>query len=225
MDDRLVPRDATNLQANAQPKAVFFCAMTVMDKICGWCEEEKWVGSLFAACMWMYTKHVLCDGQETTQDFLKRKMLSMMESVNWVCEEVLEEHEWVSMLTISSKEEEVLRELNYEIDVPCVVQWRFLWFTAPSRFNVELHCQDARIIKCHEFTNLANEAAINATHGGHVTPRTRLVGSIAMVLDRLSEEDWNLDKEMIGWELGESLVLLLPVLSVEEIWNNDLDEK
>ena len=133
----------------------------------------------------------------------------------------------VSMVTISSKEEEeeVLRELNHEIDVPCVVQWRFLWFLAPSRFNVELHCQDARIIKCHEFTNLANEAAINATHGGHVTPRTRLMGSIAMVLDRLSEEDWNLDKEMIGWELGESLVLLLPVLSVEEIWNNDLDEK
>ena len=58
-----------------------------------------------------------------------------------------------------------------------------------------------------------------------MTPRTRLVGSIAMVLDRLSEEEWNLDKEMIGWELGESLVLLLPVLSVEEIWNNDLDEK
>ena len=58
-----------------------------------------------------------------------------------------------------------------------------------------------------------------------MTPRTHLVGSIAMVLDRLSEEDWNWDKEMIGWELGESLVLLLPVLSVEEIWNNDLDEK
>ena len=29
---------------------------------------------------------------------------------------------------------------------------------------------------------------------------------------------------MVGWELGESLVLLPPVLSVDEIWNNDLDE-
>ena len=113
MDDRLVPRHATNLHSNAQPKAVFFCAMTVMDKICGWGEEEKWVGSLFAACMWMYTKHVLCDGQETTQNFLKRKMMSIMESVNWVCEEVLEEHQWVSHLNISSKQEEVLRELDY----------------------------------------------------------------------------------------------------------------
>ena len=81
----------------------------------------------------MYTKHVLCDGQETTQNFFKRKMMSIMESVNWVCEEVLEEHEWVSQLNISLKQEEVLRELDYEIDVPCVVQWGFLWFTAPSR--------------------------------------------------------------------------------------------
>ena len=46
-----------------------------------------------------------------------------MECVNWVCEEALEEHEWVSALTISLKEEEeVLAELEYEIDVLCVVQ-------------------------------------------------------------------------------------------------------
>ena len=69
--------------------------------------------------MWVYTKCVLCDGQETTQDFLKRRMLSIMESFSWVCEDVLEEHEWVSSLTISLKEEEVLMELDYEVGVPC----------------------------------------------------------------------------------------------------------
>ena len=94
VDDRPLPRDATDLQANAQPKAVFSHVMTVMDKICGWGEEEKWVGSLFADSMWVYTKCVLCDGQETTQNFMERRMLSIVESVNWVCEEVLEEYEW-----------------------------------------------------------------------------------------------------------------------------------
>ena len=69
--------------------------------------------------MWVYTKCVLCDGQETTQHFFKRRMLSILESVNWVCEEVLEEHDWVSPLAISMKEEEeVLKELDYELDVP-----------------------------------------------------------------------------------------------------------
>ena len=43
---------------------------------------------------------------------------------------------------------------------------------------------------------------------GHVTPRTRLLESISLILDRLSEEDWDVDKEMIGWELGDSLVRL-----------------
>ena len=38
--DRPVPRDAINSHANVQPKAVFYYAMTVMDKICGWEEDE-----------------------------------------------------------------------------------------------------------------------------------------------------------------------------------------
>ena len=37
-----------------------------------------------------------------------------------------------------------------------------------------------------------------------------------MILDRLSEEHWDWDKEMIGWELGDSPVLLSSVLSVKK---------
>ena len=55
-----------------------------------------------------------------TQEYLTERMLSVMESVNWVCEEVLVEHEWVSPLTTSLKEEEeVLAELDHKIGVPC----------------------------------------------------------------------------------------------------------
>ena len=90
--------------------------LLLMDKTCGWGEEEKWVGSIFAACMWVYSKCVLYDGQETTQNFVKRRMVSIVESVGWVCEEVLEEHERASPLTISLKEEEeVLMDLDYEL--------------------------------------------------------------------------------------------------------------
>ena len=74
--------------------------------------------------------------------------------------------EWVSPLTISLKEEEeVLRELDYELDVLCVEQWRFLWFSAPLRLNVKLGCHDARIAQYHEVTNLAIESANNVPHG------------------------------------------------------------
>ena len=55
----------------------------------------------YAACMWIYTKAVLCDGQETTQEYLRRRLLFIMESGNWV-EEAVEDHEWVSDLTSAS---------------------------------------------------------------------------------------------------------------------------
>ena len=37
--------------------------MTLMDKIRGWEDEESWVGSKFAACMWIYTKEALTGQQ------------------------------------------------------------------------------------------------------------------------------------------------------------------
>ena len=47
-----------NLQANAQPKAVFFCAMTVLDKICGWGEEENLGG--ISICSLYVDVHQTC---------------------------------------------------------------------------------------------------------------------------------------------------------------------
>ena len=58
VDDKLY-RNASFKHANVQPKAVFSCAMTTMDEIYGWEDEEKRVGSKFAACMWIYTTEVL----------------------------------------------------------------------------------------------------------------------------------------------------------------------
>ena len=106
--DRPVHRDATNIHAPVQSKAVFSYAMAVMDQLRGWEEEKKMVGSLFAAWMWMCTRAVVCDGQESTQEYLKRRMLSIMQSVNWVCEEAFDGNEWVSELTSSRMEENVL---------------------------------------------------------------------------------------------------------------------
>ena len=72
--------------------------MTVMDKIDGWEDEENWVGSKIAACTWIYTETVPCDGQDLPP-------LSVMERVNWVCEEAFEKQESVSELTSSIQEE------------------------------------------------------------------------------------------------------------------------
>ena len=60
VDDRPFGADALFKHVNVQSKTVFAYAMTLMDKIRGWEDEEKKkVGSKFATCMWIYTKKAL----------------------------------------------------------------------------------------------------------------------------------------------------------------------
>ena len=64
--------------ALAVPKTAFSYAMTVMDKVEGW-NEEEWVGSNFAACMWIYTSAVLCYGRGRPPQDLRQMLLIIME--------------------------------------------------------------------------------------------------------------------------------------------------
>ena len=59
--------------------------MTLMEKVEGWIEEQ-WVGSKFAACMWIFTTAVLCDGRGMPRD-LRQVFQVIMECVSWVCED------------------------------------------------------------------------------------------------------------------------------------------
>ena len=155
--------------------------MTVMDKICGRGEYQQWIGSLCAACMWIHTKAVLCVEHDSIHIGVheKRMMLSIMKSDNWVCEDALEELEWVCPLTISLKEEdEVLTDLEFEIRHSLFGTMGFLWFPAPSRLNVRLDCHGAKIVKYQtwQLRRLSMPLA-----GGHVTSRTRLLESVALI--------------------------------------------
>ena len=76
--------------------------------------------------MWTYTRAVLCDGQGPTQENLRRKLSTITEIVSRVCEDAMEDHEWVTELAVTLNENEILMALNYGIDVPCVIQWG-LW--------------------------------------------------------------------------------------------------
>ena len=70
-----------------------------MDRIGGWEEGNElgnWVGAGFAARMWVYTTAVVCNGQRNMQSFRVKKMNSIMEAFNWVGDDILDDHEWVS---------------------------------------------------------------------------------------------------------------------------------
>ena len=96
VDDRPFCRNACFRHANVRPKADFSYAMAVIDAIYGWEDEEKRVGSKFAACMWIYTKEVLTRGQvlnPEVEEYLKVRMMSIMLCTNWVCAGTFEDHE------------------------------------------------------------------------------------------------------------------------------------
>ena len=58
VDNRPFCRNACFKHANVQCQDVFSHAMTIMDEIFGWEDEEKRVGSKFVACMWISIKEV-----------------------------------------------------------------------------------------------------------------------------------------------------------------------
>ena len=142
VDDRPFGADAMFRQVNVESKAVFSYAMTMMDKNRGWEDEERWVRSKFAACMWIHTKEALTGGQILNQEqekYLKKRMMSIMLCTNWVCAGAFVDHEWCRQGQLSNKRKKFLAwHWIFKIDVPCVVQWSLLWFSTPMDFESHL---------------------------------------------------------------------------------------
>ena len=69
------------------------------------------------------------------QDYGLQKFRSIMEAVIWLCDDALDDHVWVSELTIYFQEANVLEALQYDLANPCIVQWGVLWFSAPTNLN------------------------------------------------------------------------------------------
>ena len=116
---------------------------------------------------------------------------------NWVCAGIFVDHEWVSASTIIRHEEEILgMELNYKIDVPCVVQWSLLSYSALTKLNKILG-HDLKIKKYHEVVNIAIVDAIVRSFGGEHTPRSCMLTSVARVLHS-THRKCGVTKEMGG---------------------------
>ena len=55
------------------------------------------MGSYFAASMWIYTNAVVCDGRKRDPPLDLQPILAIIvESVSWVTEDSLWDHEWIT---------------------------------------------------------------------------------------------------------------------------------
>ena len=58
-----------------------------------------------------------------------------MEADKWLYDDALDEHMWVSKETIPLQEAKVLEALHFYLEIPCIVRWVLLWFSAPTSLN------------------------------------------------------------------------------------------
>ena len=171
--------------------------------------KKDGVGSKFAACMRIYTKGALTREQILNREqekYLKKRIIFKMFCTNWVCAGTFVDHEWVSSRTIIQQEQDILSvALDFEIDVPCVVQWSLLWFSAPTNLNRILR-SDLKIKKYHEVVNGAVMDAIVRPSSGERTPKSCMLTSVARVLRR-TRKKWRVNKEMKGWRVRDNFTL------------------
>ena len=111
-----------------------------------------------------------------------------MEAVNWERDDALDEHVCVSEQTISLQEAKVLEALQYDLGIPCMVQWCMSWFSAPTSLNNELLNNGVILEKYNEAVDLAFQSAFALPWWRMNTPRSCFLRSIRTVLENMHLE-------------------------------------
>ena len=147
------------------------------DKVNGW-SEEGWamkdgesdtcgIGGKLAACMWIYTKAAICDGQRNSEEFWNQKRNSVIEAVNWSCSRVLLNHESSSEFFLMMHEYDILERLKFDIAVPCIVHW--------ASFGIPLQQGGRKLETCSSVENVALEPALQFATSKTFSPRRFLL--------------------------------------------------
>ena len=110
---------------------------------------------------------------------------------------------------------DILEASNYDLDGPCPLQWRLLWFSTVAAQPKICSDDGAKIAKYRETVNMAIEITLTEPFDGLHTSRTCLLRAVSVLLCNSPDKDWNDEEEMKGWCLGEC-PLLLPYDNVSD---------
>ena len=157
------------------------------------------------------------------------KFSSIMEAVSRVREDALNEHVWVSELSISCQEAKVLEALPYDLGNPCIVQWRMLWFSAPTSLKNGFLNDGVILEKYNEAVTLAFSATLTNPFWRMHTPRSCFLRSTRTVLTNMPERVWEPGQRcevILDWVRGliccltmETVTLTLILMRNETLGN------
>ena len=133
--------------------------------------------------MWIYTKAALCDGRKRDPPLdLQPILATIMESVRWVTEDSLWDHEWITETKVTMKENLILDTLHHDIEVPCPLQLALLRFSAPTNLNHKFMNNGTKVAKFRDTVISAVELTSNIAFDGCHTPRACFVRAVTIFL-------------------------------------------
>ena len=127
----------------------------------------------------------------------------------WTCKLSWPSSSFITETKVTLRENLILEALNYDIDVPCPLQWALLWFSAPTNLNRKFTNSGTKVAKFRETVNSAIELTCSVAFDGTHTPRKCFFRAVTVLLSYAPDKDWDLKEEMQGWRVGEDRIARL----------------
>ena len=154
--------------------------------------------------MWVFSKVTLCNGRKREPPFDVTTILAIIiESVSWVIEDFLRDHEWVTKTKVTMKENLILEALHCDIEVPCPLQCALLWYAALTNLNRKFMTNGTKVAKFRDTVSSAIESTCRIAFDGARTPRECCLRAVTILLCHALVKDWKLEEEVQGWGVGK----------------------
>ena len=85
-------------------------------------EDESQIGARFVACMWIFTRAAISLQSKDKGNFMC-KLHSITEVVNKTWDLLYGAHEWIQQHSMELQESKIVKLLQFDIEVPCIMQW------------------------------------------------------------------------------------------------------
>ena len=103
-------------------------------KVEGWKrgrEDENQISARSGACMWIFAGAVISKQPEDMVNF-KSKLYSFTDAINKTWDFICDAHEWLQQCSMELQECKSMKSLQYDIEVPCIMQWRTALVLGPE---------------------------------------------------------------------------------------------